>query len=215
MVDKVVLYSYFRSSASWRVRIALAIKGINYEYRAVNLIKDEGEQYSEEYVKLNPMSQVPSLLIDGHCLIQSLPIIEYLDEKYHEPPLLPKDSFGRSQVRAIAEIMNSGIQPLHNLKILQQVGEEKVAWARTHIEHGLKAIERALATTAGTFSYGDQVTLADICLVPQVYAAKRFKIDMSQYPIISRVNDVLVEIPAFKAADAFRQPDTPEDLRVV
>ncbi|CAG5126849.1 unnamed protein product, partial [Candidula unifasciata] len=170
MADKVVLYSYFRSSASWRVRIALAIKGVKYEYRAVSLVK--GEQFSDEYKKLNPMGQIPTLLIDGHCLTQSLPIIEYLEEKYPEPALLPKDSFGRAQVRALAEIVNSGIQPLQNLRIIKQVGEGQSEWARHHIEFGFKALEAMMANTAGVYSYGDQVTMADVCLVPQVFGAK-------------------------------------------
>ncbi|BFZ07167.1 hypothetical protein BsWGS_10206 [Bradybaena similaris] len=207
----VVLYSYFRSSASWRVRIALALKGIKYEYRAVNLLK--GEQFNDEYKKLNPMGQIPTLLIDGHCLTQSLPIIEYLDEKYPEHALLPKDSFGKAQVRALAEIINSGIQPLQNPRITKQIGDAHPDWAKHHIEYGFKALEAMLKNTAGTYSYGDQVTLADVCLVPQVFGAKRFKVDMSQFPVITRVNDALVDLPAFKEADAFCQPDTPEDLK--
>lgn len=213
MADKVVLYSYFRSSASWRVRIALALKEVKYEYKAVHLIKDGGEQNTEEYKKLNPMGLVPSLEIDGHLLTQSLPIIEYLEEKYPQPPLLPKDAFGRAQVRALSEIVNSGIQPLQNLKVLQKYGDGKEEWARFHIESGLRALEKMLEKTAGTYCYGDEVSMADLCLVPQVYNANRFKVDMTQFPIINRIHDKLTELPAFKAADPARQPDTPEDMR--
>ncbi|RUS70196.1 hypothetical protein EGW08_022040 [Elysia chlorotica] len=213
MAEKVVLYSYFRSSASWRVRIALAMKDVKYDYKAVHLVKDGGEQNSEEYRKLNPMGLVPSLEIDGHILTQSLPIIEYLEEKYPEPALLPKDAYGKAQVRALSEIVNSGIQPLQNLKVLQKYGDGKEEWARFHIEKGLIALEQMLEKTAGTYCYGDQVTMADLCLVPQIYNANRFKVDMTQFPIINRVHDKLVQLPAFVAADPARQPDTPEDMR--
>ncbi|GFR76690.1 maleylacetoacetate isomerase [Elysia marginata] len=182
MAEKVVLYSYFRSSASWRVRIALAMKDVKYEYKAVHLIKDGGEQNSEEYKKLNPMGLVPSLEIDGHLLTQSLPIIEYLEEKYAQPALLPNDAYGKAQVRALSEVVNS-------------------------------ALERMLKKTAGTYCYGDTVTMADLCLVPQIYNANRFKVDMTQFPIINRIHEKLVELPAFVAADPARQPDTPEDMR--
>ncbi|XP_059139497.1 maleylacetoacetate isomerase-like [Physella acuta] len=213
MADKVVLYSYFRSSASWRVRIALALKEIKYEYKAVHLVKDGGQQYKEEYKKLNPMEQVPTLVIDGHTLSQSLPIIEYLNERTPDPPLLPKDLYGRAKVRALSELVNSGIQPLQNLSVLEKIGDGKEEWAKFFIEKGLKALESFLQETAGKYCYGDSVTMADLFLVPQIYNAKRFKIDMAQFPIISRVHDALVELPAFKAADASRQPDTPEEMR--
>ncbi|XP_013084764.2 maleylacetoacetate isomerase-like isoform X1 [Biomphalaria glabrata] len=209
----VILYSYFRSSASWRVRIALAIKDINYEYKAVHLVKDGGQQHSEEYKRLNPMEQVPTLVIDGHTLTQSLPIIEYLEERNPEPPLLPKDSFGRAQVRALSELINSGIQPLQNSTVLEKVGDGKEEWARSFIVKGFQALETLLKQTSGKYSYGDTVTMADLCLVPQMFAAKRFKVDLEPFPTICRVHDALAELSAFKAADASNQPDTPDELR--
>jgi len=217
MGDQVVMYSYFRSSASWRVRIALALKGIKYEYRAVHLLNNGGEQRSAEYVKLNPMAQVPSLVIDGVTLTQSLPIMEYLEERNPTPALLPKDLAARAQVRAISEIINSGTQPLQNLSVLQKLATlnvDKKEWSVFYITKGLRAVETMLEKTAGIYCYGDNVTMADLCLIPQVYNAERFGIDVSTFPTIKKVRDELVKHPAFIAADAFRQPDTPEDLRV-
>ncbi|KAH9519028.1 Glutathione S-transferase zeta-1 [Bulinus truncatus] len=213
MADKVILYNYFRSSASWRVRIALALKDIKYEYKAVHLVKDGGQQHSEEYKRLNPMEQVPTLVIDGHTLTQSLPIIEYLEERNPDPPLLPKEKYGRAQVRALCELINSGIQPLQNLSVLEKVGNGKDEWAKFFIEKGFHALEKFLQQTSGKYSYGDTVTMADLFLVPQVYAAKRFKADVTLFPTIIRVHDALIEIPAFKAADFSNQPDTPEEFK--
>jgi len=216
MSDTVVLYSYFRSSASWRVRIALAMKDIKYEYKPVHLLNNGGEQKSEEYTKLNPMAQLPTLMIDGLTLTQSLPIMEYLDERTPtSTPLLPKDLAGKAQVRAISEMINSGTQPLQNMSVLQKVGAEgKMEWGKFWITKGLTAVEAMLEKTSGQYCYGDSVTMADLCLVPQVYNAERFGVDMSKLPLIKKVNDALVKLPAFVAADAFRQPDTPEDMRV-
>ncbi|XP_041353264.1 maleylacetoacetate isomerase-like isoform X2 [Gigantopelta aegis] len=214
MTSKPVLYSYYRSSASYRVRIALQVKGIDYEYKAVSLIKDGGEQYKEEYKKLNPMGQVPTLVIDGHTLVQSLPIIEYLDETRPSPRLLPEDPAGRVKVRSLAEIVNSGIQPLQNLPVLKKVGDDqKLEWAKYWIERGFKALETSLQETAGKYSFKDEVTMADLCLVPQVYNALRFGIDMSEFPTIHKVYDALVTLEAFKAAHPSNQPDTPADQK--
>lgn len=212
MATKPVLYSYFRSSCSWRVRIALAMKGIAYEYKAVSLLK--GEQMQEKYQVLTPMAQVPSLEIDGFVINQSLPIIEYLDETREEPALLPKDPKQRCIVRQISEIINSGIQPLQNLKILKYVGDDrKLEWGHKFIDEGLAALEKMLKTTAGKYSVGDEVTMADLCLVPQVYNAGRFKVDMSKFPTISRINAALGELDAFIAAHPNKQPDCPDDLK--
>lgn len=211
---KPVLYSYFRSSCAYRVRIALALKNIDYEYKTVNLIKGGGEQKAPDFLKVNPMAQVPVLEVEGEFLTQSLPIIEYLDEKYPEPCLLPKDPIKRAKVRAIAEVVASGIQPLQNLGILSMVDEAKrPEWGKLFITKGFQALEAMLEKTAGTFCVGDSVTIADLCLVPQVYNALRFKVDMAQFPILSRINERLEKLPAFKAAHPSRQPDTPPELR--
>ncbi|KAH7940943.1 hypothetical protein HPB49_008314 [Dermacentor silvarum] len=197
-----VCYGNQRSSCAYRVRIALAWKNVDYEYKAVNLIKDGGEQ------------QVPALEHNGETFTQSLAIIEYLEEKYPEPRLLPKEPAQRAKVRAVAELIASGIQPLQNLNVLQRLDESKRSeWAVHFITKGFKALEATVSKTAGKYCVGDEVTIADACLVPQVYNANRFKIDMSQFPTLSRVSTALESLPAFKAAHPSCQPDTPPELR--
>lgn len=211
---KPVLYSYFRSSCSWRVRIALALKGIEYDLVPVNLIKDGGQQLASDYRTVNPMLQVPALTIDGITLGQSLAIIQYLDETRPTPRLLPQDPKKRAQVRMISDHIVSGIQPLQNLAVLKQVGEEKMlSWAQHYITRGFQALEQILQGTAGKYCVEDQVSMADLCLVPQVYNADRFKVDLSPYPTITRINQALLELEAFKQTHPSRQPDTPPEMR--
>ncbi|KAL5008607.1 hypothetical protein ScPMuIL_014188 [Solemya velum] len=210
MAAKPVLYSYYRSSCSWRVRIALALKKIDYDYSAVNLIKDGGQQFSEDFKVKNPMCQVPALFIDKVSLTQSVPIMEYLEETRPEPAILPKDPIERAKVRMIVETITGGIQPLQNLQVLKKIGDAgKVEWSRHWIDKGFKALEQVLRETSGKYCFGDHVTMADACLVPQVYNAKRFNVDMEQFPIITRINDDLVLLDAFQVSDPAQQPDCP------
>lgn len=219
-----VLYSYWRSSCSYRVRIALALKGIPYKYEAVHLVKEGGKQFSEDYQKLNPMKELPSLAIDGAVLTQSTAIIEYLEETRPQPALLPSDPKARAQVRAVCSIISNDIQPLGNLRVLKHVASlcedpsardaRKEDWARTYIGLGFSGLEKLLsgsegtgAGTAGKYCVGDDVTMADCFLVPQVYNALRFKVDMAAYPTIARVHAALAEHPAFAAAHPSAQPD--------
>ncbi|XP_038078144.1 maleylacetoacetate isomerase-like [Patiria miniata] len=212
MAGKPILYSYFRSSCSWRVRIALAVKGIDYEYVAVNLLKSE--QLGEKYRSVNLTSQVPSMEVDGMVLTQSNAIIEYLDETREGPSLLPKDPKKRFLARQLSQIISCGIQPLQNLSVLRYLGDErKVEWAQKVITGGFEAFETLVDQSSGKYCVGDEVTMADLCLVPQVYNANRFKVDMSKYPAISRINAALLELDAFKVAHPSKQPDCPEDLR--
>ncbi|XP_030877612.1 maleylacetoacetate isomerase isoform X4 [Leptonychotes weddellii] len=154
-----ILYSYFRSSCSWRVRIALALKSIDYETVPINLIKDGGQQFSEEFQALNPMQQVPALKIDGITIGQSLAIIEYLEETRPTPRLLPQDPKRRAQVRMISDVIASGIQPLQNLSVLKQVGQEnQLTWAQKVIRSGFNALEQILQSTAGKYCVGDEVS---------------------------------------------------------
>eukprot|EP00053_Salpingoeca_punica_P020092 m.207671 g.207671 ORF g.207671 m.207671 type:complete len:215 (+) comp17792_c0_seq1:6298-6942(+) len=212
MSAKPILYTYFRSSCSYRVRIALALKHIDYEQRAVNLLK--GEQLSDSYRAVNPLGLVPSYVVDGNVLSQSLAIIDYLDETVPSPPLLPQNPLDRARVRAIAQTIACDIQPVQNLRVLKQMGDQKNEWGKKVITDGFKAVEVMLAQHAGKYCYGDSITLADICLMPQIHNAKRFEVDMTQFPTIQRVEAALEELPEFRAAHPFRQPDCPDDLKL-
>ncbi|KAM7288647.1 maleylacetoacetate isomerase [Ixodes scapularis] len=218
MSSKPILYSWYGSSCVYRVRIALALKKVDYEYKSVPLIKNRvqlAEQISEEFTRKNPMQQIPVLEADGNYICQSLAIIEFLEEKYPEPNLLPKDIVQRAKVRAIAELIVSGIQPLQNTGLLFRLEESRRKdWAVHFIVKGFKALETVLAKTAGQYCVGDSVTIADTCLVPQVYNAKKFGVDLTPYPTIVRINDALEELAAFKVAHPRCQPDTPGDYKV-
>lgn len=209
------LYNYWRSSASWRVRIGLALKGLSYEYIPVNLIADGGEQRRDDYRALNPMMQVPTLeWVEGGVarrLFQSLPILEWLDETHPEPPILPKDPYLRARARALAEIVNSGIQPLQNLEPQRYVREElrgdAGAWTRHFISRGIYALEAAAAETAGAFLVGDAPSLADICLVPQLFACRRFGVELGPCPTLLRAESNCLALEAFRASHPDAQPD--------
>lgn len=217
--SKPILYNYFRSSSSWRVRIALELKNIDYEYKPVSLIKDGGEQFFDEFSKMNPKNEVPVLSIDNQILLQSLSIIEYIDEtRKTEVNLLPKDPILRAKSRQIAEIINSGMQPYQNLAAIKKIAsyagdEKKLEWIQFYLNKGFKAIENVLEQTSGKYCVGDEVSIADLCLVPQVYSAHRFKIDMTKYPNVTRINLELEQLNSFKKAHAHRQPDTLPELR--
>jgi len=208
------LYSYFRSSASFRVRIALGLKGLDYDYRAVHLLKKE--QMAPGYAELAPSQLVP-LLKDGDALVtQSLAIIEYLDETHPEPPLLPGDALARARIRALALDVACEIHPLNNLRVLRYLvkdlgvaDEAKDAWYRHWVETGLAAVERELArsTATGRFCHGDTPTLADCTLVPQIFNAQRFKCRLDHLPTVMRVFDACMALPAFDRAQPSRCPD--------
>lgn len=209
------LYGYWRSSCSWRVRIGLHWKGQVFTYLPVHLLKDGGQQKAEPYTSLNPMQSVPLLEVEegGRVLriAQSMAILEYLEERWPEPPLLPSDRVARAEVRQAAEIVNSGIQPYQNTSVQKRVkhelrGDEK-AWARHFISHGLRALESLLETTSGRYAVGEQVTLADCFLVPQLYHARRYEVDLAPFPTLTRVEAACAALPAFQAAHADRQPD--------
>jgi maleylpyruvate isomerase len=215
---KLRLHTYWRSSATYRVRIALNLKGLSYEPVIVNILT--GEQDTPEFRAKNAMGYVPALeVIEGdgqvHVLAQSLPIIEYLDERFPSPALLPLGKESRAHVRALAEIVNSGIQPLQNLTVTRRLtaaGVDDKAWVQHFIARGLAAFEAALEQAGGTgrFCAGDEPTLADCCLVPQVYAARRFGVDIAAYPRIAAITAVCEPLAAFAAAHPDRQPDAPE-----
>ncbi len=216
---KLALYGYWRSSSSWRVRIGLNLKGLDWEYRAVNLKK--GDHRSEDHLQRNPTSQVPVLEVeDGgqtHLLSQSMAILEWLDERFPAPPLLPGDAYGRARVRMLAEHVNSGIQPLHNqaplLWLRSKVENGDKIFAQHFIHFGLTALERAVREEAGRFCHGDEVTLADLYLVPQLFAARRYEVEVNGYPKLLEIEAACKELDAFRRAEADVQPDAPADKR--
>jgi maleylacetoacetate isomerase/maleylpyruvate isomerase len=210
------LYTYFRSSAAYRVRIALNLKGLAYEAVPVHLLRDGGEQNLPAYRALSPLGTVPALQTGGATLTQSLAIIEYLEETHPQPPLLPASAENRARVRALAQTIACDIHPVNNLRILQYLGrefgatqEQKDAWYRHWVEAGLLAVEQLLAAHPGTgfFCHGDAPTLADCCLVPQVFNARRFDCPLEAMPTIRRIVAACEALPAFRNAAPALQPD--------
>ena len=207
------LYSYFRSSAAYRVRIALNLKGLPYEMDFVHLTKDGGRQHSAEFNAVNPAKLVPALRLDGgDVLTQSLAIIDYLDETHPQPPLLPVDPLQRAKVRAVALTIACDIHPIDNLRVLQYLKRtlkheqsDIDAWYHHWIIQGFNAIEAAIAP--GPYCFGSQVTLADICLVPQVFNARRLNVPIEAFPTIVAVESACLKLAAFDKARPENQPD--------
>lgn len=215
MTAPIRLYGYWRSSSSYRVRIALAMKHLAYETVPVHLLKDGGEQHTDAFKAKNPMEQVPLLEIEHEpglvvTLAQSVAIMEYLEERFPEPPLLPKCAYLRARVRKCVEIVNSGIQPMQNLSMLdtlKKLGGDAAGFARAANERGLAALEAEAVDTGGKFLIGDAPTLADVCLVPQMYSARRFGADLSKLPRLVEIDARLADIPEVAAAHPDKQPD--------
>lgn len=210
------LHTYYRSSASYRVRIALNLKGLAADPSYVHLSKNGGEQFGPAFDSLNPQHLLPVLEDDGLVLPQSLAIIEYLDETRPELPLLPADPKGRARVRALSQAIAADIHPLNNLRVLKYLSEElgvsadqKNAWYRHWVALGLDALERQLAAhpATGRFCHGDTPTMADCCLVPQLYNARRFECDLSGYPTLLAIDERCAALPAFADARPEAQPD--------
>lgn len=214
------LFGYFRSSASYRVRIALNLKGLAYESVPIHLIKNGGEQFSERYASINPEALVPAL-VDEHQgqmqhLSQSLAIMEYLDEKYPQIPLLPQDLADRAYVRSLALAIACDIHPINNLRVLKYLSAElgvtedqKNAWYRHWCELGLATIEKRLQQDgkSGRFCFGDQASIADCCLIPQIFNAQRFQCDLSAMPRLMAINEHCLSLSAFQEAAPSKQPD--------
>ncbi len=208
------LYGYFRSSASYRVRIALNMKALAYEQVSIHLAK--GRQYDAQFAAINPQNLVPVLEHEGRMLFQSLPILQFLDEVYPSPALLPKDSYERNRVRSLGLIIAAEIHPLNNVRVLNYLtgtlgvsGEQKQSWYQHWVLTGFTALEKRLATETqtGRFCHGDQPGFADVCLVPQVANANRYKIDLTAFPTIRRINDECLKLEPFRKAMPENQPD--------
>jgi maleylacetoacetate isomerase len=211
------LYGFFRSSAAFRVRIALNLKRLDYESAFIHLRR--GDQRQPGFLEVNPQGLVPALETDGQVLIQSLPIIEYLDERHPEPPLLPGDAAGRARVRALAALVACDIHPINNLRVLRYLqrplGHDQAAiaaWYNHWIDIGFGGFERLLTDDprTGAFCHGDVPGLADIALVPQVFNAGRYSLDLAPYPTIVRIYESCMRLDAFAAARPERQPDQEE-----
>lgn len=215
-MSQPVLYGYFRSSAAYRVRAALNFKGIAYETRAVHLVK--GEHRDANFLDINPQGAVPALEIDGHVLAQSMAILEYLEETRPDPALLPKDAAGRGMVRWMTQLVVADIHPINNLRIgnylrgtLGQGDEAVRTWMHHWMAEGFAALEALVARHGGDYCYGDGLTMADICLIPQIFNAHRFKLDLSPYPRLVAIEERCQALPCFVASHPGKQPDCPRE----
>lgn len=223
MLKDLTLHGYWRSSASWRVRIALHYKNLAYATIPVHLVNQGGEQYAAAYAALNPMQQLPLLSFSDDRggvvrIAQSLAIIEFLDEIAPLPALLPADPIERAKVRELAEIVNSGIQPLQNIGVLRRLKsefgvEDNNPWCAHWIDKGLRAFQAAAQHTHGRFAMGDAPTMADVCLIPQLYNARRFNVPLDDLKLLTDIEAACAALPAFQAARPEVQPDAPEAER--
>ncbi len=219
MANPLTLYSYWRSSSSWRVRLALEHKSLDYAYEAVHLVRDGGHQHFDDHTARNASHQVPTLAVgDGaerFHISQSVAIMEYLEEVHPTPSLLPDTPRERAITRQLVEIINSGTQPLQNLAVIQHLrddlGVDARAFCRRFILKGLQAYEATCAPYAGKFSVGDTVTMADFCLIPQLYNARRFKLDLEPFDTLLAIEQACASLPAFEAAHPDAQPDFDPD----
>ncbi|KAL2624202.1 hypothetical protein R1flu_008447 [Riccia fluitans] len=208
--ERIVFHSFCHSSCSWRIRLALGLKGIPFELKTWNL--SAGEHLSEEFKQVSPLQMVPALEVDGDVLVDSLAIMEYLEEMFPEKPLLPSDRKKRAAVRGVVNIIASAIQPLQNLRVLQGIQklggpEARLEWAQQWIANGFTALESILAKTSGKYCFGDEITLADVVLIPQMNNADRHKVDLSPFPTLVRIRDGLYELELVQNSAPEKQPD--------
>lgn len=217
-MSSMTLYNYFRSSTSYRVRLALNVKGLDFEYKPINLLK--AEQRSDAYLKINPLGGLPTLVHGGKNIPESFAIMEYLDEVFPEPALFPKDAYLKARVRQVCEVINSFMHPMCNLKTLNYLEKthgydqaKKEEWAGFWLPQGLETLEKTLQEFSGTYSFGDTITMADLFLVPQLLTCQRFKVDITKYPTLMKINENCKKLPAFEKAHPFKQIDTPDEFK--
>lgn len=206
MAHDLHLYHYWRSSCSWRVRWALEVKGLAYRSTAVNLVKDE--QKSPDYLRINPSGLVPTLLVDGRPLMDSSAIIEWLDEVYPDQPFLPKDPWSRAEIRTFAMTVAAGLQPLGNLRVIQYYSdnaEKRQDWIHHFLHIGFQPIERMLEKHAGVYCFGDSLTMADLFLIPQIYNALRYAVDLRPFPRAKRIYDSCLKLESCERAAPHNQ----------
>ncbi|KAG0613372.1 hypothetical protein M758_6G097900 [Ceratodon purpureus] len=212
---KITLWGYHSSSCTWRVRLALGLKDIPFEYKPVNFAA--GQNKSEEYRKISPLGYVPAVEVDGAAFADSMAIIMYLEEKFPDKkPLLPVDPLARAVVRQMVYLITANIQPLQNVGVLNEIeallgADARLKWAQDHINAGFTALEQILKKVSGKYTFGDELTIADVVLLPQVENAnKRYKVDLTPYPIIARIGKALLELPEVQASLPANQPDYPQ-----
>ncbi len=221
-MENLILYNYFRSSTSFRVRIALNLKQLKFEYRPVHLLNNGGEQNQTTYRQINPLGGVPTLVHNGFTLAQSSVIIDYLDEAFpHTVPLYPKDINKKFLIKQFCQIINADTHAYGNLKTLKYLEaqlkiseEDRKTWTQHWIQSGLSACEKMLVNTAGLFCFGNEITAADLFLIPQMVTAERFGVDITTFPKAYQIYQHCLKQPAFIAAHPFRQIDTPAELRI-
>ena len=220
-MNSLILYNYFRSSTSFRVRIALELKGLDYEYRPVHLLEDGGQQNKAQYRQLNPMGGVPTLVHEGKTISQSLVILEYLDDAFPSTyQLFPKQIYLKSQVKQFCEIINADMHAFGNLKVLQYLEKkhtyspsDKEEWVNHWFHQGFSSLEKILQSSAKDFCFGTEITAADVLLIPFVTTAERYHMDLSVYPHVSRIFKNCMQHPGFIKAHPFQQIDTPPELQ--
>ena len=218
-MSDLVLYNYFRSSTSYRARIALHHKGLEFEYKPIHLLNNGGEQNSDEYKRLNPAGEVPTLIHMGKAIGQSMAILQYLEEVFPQNPLLPKNSFEKAKILQVSEGINCG-HALTNLKTLQKLqkdyslsDEQKKEWAQSSLHKILESCEKQIKSSAKTYAFGDSLTLADLFIVPQLFSAKRFEVDISRYPLMCKIEMNCLKLEAFQKSHPMNQPDTPVEVK--
>lgn len=217
-MSDLVLYNYFRSSTSYRARIALHHKGLKFEYKPVHLLNNGGEQHDPQYRQMNPAGEVPTLIHHGKAIGQSMAIIQYLDQVFHERPLFPSSPLAKAKVMQFCEGINCQ-HSLTNLKVTQKLQkdfhfseDQKKVWTQHWMNQILTSSEKLLSETAGNFCFGNENTAADAFLIPMVFSAKRFDVDINPYPLISKVVENCLKLEIFQKAHPMNQPDTPQDL---